>query len=53
MFDVVVNSTLVRQRGPGTAVGEMAAVNPIQRRSATIRAVTDSLVAKITEAQLS
>jgi CRP/FNR family transcriptional regulator, cyclic AMP receptor protein len=52
-FDITVNATRVQQRGPGNSVGEMAAVDPIQRRSATVSAVEDSLVAKITEAQLS
>ncbi|ONR00408.1 hypothetical protein A8E08_03940 [Burkholderia cenocepacia] len=51
-FDIVVNATRIRQRGPGDSVGEMAAVEPIQRRSATVTAAEDSLVAKLTEAQL-
>ncbi|CAN7731623.1 cyclic nucleotide-binding domain-containing protein [Paraburkholderia hospita] len=36
LFEIVVNATVVRQRGPGFAVGEMAAINPIQKRSATV-----------------
>ncbi|WP_343674930.1 TIR domain-containing protein [Paraburkholderia heleia] len=52
-FDVVVNATVVQQRGVGIAVGEMAAIDPIARRAATVRAVEDSLVAKVTEPQLS
>lgn len=52
-FDIVVNATLIRRRFPGDSVGEMAAVEPIQKRSATVSAAEDSLVAKITEQQLS
>lgn len=51
-FDITVNSTRIRQRGPGDSVGEMAAVEPIQKRSATVSAAEDSIVGKITEAQL-
>jgi CRP/FNR family transcriptional regulator, cyclic AMP receptor protein len=53
LFEIVVNATVVRLRGPGFTVGEMAAVSPIQKRSATVRAVEDSLVLKLTEPQLS
>ncbi|NVH78365.1 cyclic nucleotide-binding domain-containing protein [Paraburkholderia sp. JPY432] len=52
-FDTVVNPTPIRRRLPGDSVGEMAAVEPIQKRSATVREAEDSLVAKITEQQLS
>lgn len=52
-FDIVVNATRVQRRGPGDSVGEMAAVEPIQKRSATVVAAEDSLVAKISEPQLS
>ncbi|WP_429557466.1 cyclic nucleotide-binding domain-containing protein [Paraburkholderia youngii] len=52
-FDIVVNPAPIRRRFPGDSVGEMAAVEPIQKRSATVREAEDSLVAKITEQQLS
>ena len=37
--DVVVNGRTVARRGPGTQVGEMAAIQPTQRRSASCVAV--------------
>lgn len=52
-FDIIVNATRVQRRGPGDSVGEMAAIEPIQKRSASVIASEDSLVAKITEPQLS
>ncbi|NTZ82015.1 cyclic nucleotide-binding domain-containing protein [Burkholderia metallica] len=52
-FDIIVNATPIRRRFPGDSVGEMAAVEPVQKRSATVSAAADSLVAKITEQQLS
>ncbi|WP_343618992.1 Pycsar phage resistance system effector protein PycTIR [Ralstonia sp.] len=52
-LDIVVNATRVQRRWPGDCVGEMAAVEPTQKRSATVIAAEDSLVAKITEPQLS
>jgi len=52
-FNVVVNnSKLVGFRGVGDHVGEMAAIEPSLRRSATIIAVEDSLVARVSESQL-
>jgi CRP/FNR family transcriptional regulator, cyclic AMP receptor protein len=48
-FDVVVNGRRIAGRGPGDHVGEMAAVQPAQRRSATVVAVEDGVVAKLTE----
>jgi CRP/FNR family cyclic AMP-dependent transcriptional regulator len=52
-FDIVVNATPIQRRFSGDSVGEMAAVEPIQKRSATVSAAEESLVAKITEQQLS
>lgn len=46
-FDVVVNGRRVAGRGPGDHVGEMAAVQPAQRRSATVTALEDAIVAKL------
>ncbi|MGI4859131.1 MAG: Pycsar phage resistance system effector protein PycTIR [Janthinobacterium lividum] len=52
-FDIVVNATPIHRRFSGDSIGEMAAVEPVQRRSATISAAENSLIAKITEQQLS
>jgi CRP/FNR family cyclic AMP-dependent transcriptional regulator len=52
-FDIFVNGKLVAKRGPGNHVGEMAAIQPTQRRSATVVANQTSVVLKITEPQLS
>ncbi|MFX1679893.1 nucleotide-binding protein [Mitsuaria sp. CC2] len=53
VLDVVVNGRLIAKRFTGDSVGEMAAVEPTQRRSATIIAFEDSVVAKVTETVLS
>ena len=50
-FDVLVNGRRVARRGPGDAVGEMAAIDPSQRRSATVIAAEAAVVAKLTEPQ--
>lgn len=52
-FDVVVNGRLVARRFPNDAVGEMAAVEPMQRRAASVVAAEDSVVAKLDEATFS
>ena len=49
-FSVLVNGRVVNKRGVNDHVGEMAAIEPAQLRSATIRAESASVVAKITEA---
>jgi len=49
-FSIVVNGRLVATRGPRDHLGEMGAIEPSQRRSATVTATEDSLVAKISEA---
>lgn len=47
--DVIINGRTVAKRGPGTHVGEMAAIQPTQRRSANCVG-SDNLVAmKLTE----
>lgn len=51
-FSVIVNGREVGIRGPGDHVGEMAAIEPIQRRAATIKAKEAAVVAKLTEPQL-
>jgi CRP-like cAMP-binding protein len=48
-FDVVVNGRRVAGRGAGDHVGEMAAIQPAQRRSATVTALEDAIVAKLSE----
>ncbi len=50
-FSIDVNGRQVATRGTGDHVGEMAAVEPTQERSATVTATQKSLVARITEAQ--
>jgi len=52
-FDIVVNGRRIARRYAGDHVGEMAAVQPILRRSATVTATEDSVVVKLSEAQLS
>ncbi|MGH9617207.1 MAG: TIR domain-containing protein [Acidobacteriaceae bacterium] len=48
-FDIVVNNRVVAKRIAGDHVGEMAAIQPTQRRSATVTANEVSVVLKITE----
>lgn len=47
--DVVVNGRKVGKRGPGDHLGEMAAIQPAQRRSATVLAAEDVVVAYLPE----
>jgi CRP/FNR family cyclic AMP-dependent transcriptional regulator len=49
-FDISVNGRIIRRRVPNDHVGEMAAVEPTQRRAATVTAAEESVVAKLTEA---
>lgn len=51
-FDVTVNGKRVNQRGPGEHVGEMAAIQPTQTRSASVIAIQDSVVARLSEPNL-
>jgi CRP/FNR family transcriptional regulator, cyclic AMP receptor protein len=51
-FDIVVNNRVVAGRFPNDHVGEMAAVQHTQRRSATVVAREDSVVVRFTGAQL-
>ncbi|GAA3075643.1 nucleotide-binding protein [Rhizobium viscosum] len=48
-FQVVVNGRPVATRGPGDTIGEMAAIQPTQKRSASVVAQTSAVVAKLTE----
>jgi len=47
-FDIVVNGHAVARRRPGDHVGEMAAIEPSQTRSATVVAVEQAVVARLT-----
>lgn len=51
-FDIVVNGRTINKRIPNDHVGEMAAIQPTQRRSATVVARESSVVIKLTEPQL-
>lgn len=50
---IVVNGRVVGRRVPNDHVGEMAAIEPTQRRAATVIAVEDTVVGAISEPQLS
>lgn len=50
-FDVTVNGRMVGRRGPADHVGEMAAIEPTQRRAATLVAAERSVVGKLSEPQ--
>lgn len=49
-FSVIVNGRPLNKRVVNDHVGEMAAIEPAQLRAATIKAETDGVVAKISEA---
>lgn len=49
-FQVIVNGRTVAERAAGEVVGEMSAIQPAQRRAATVQAAEGSVVAKISEA---
>ena len=48
-FDILVNRKKVARRYPGEHIGEMAAISPIQRRSATVVAQDAALVLSVPE----
>jgi CRP/FNR family transcriptional regulator, cyclic AMP receptor protein len=50
-FNIVVNNRVVAGRFPGDHVGEMVAIQPTQRRSATVVAREDAVVVKLPEPQ--
>ena len=52
-FNIVVNGRVVGQRSPNDHVGEMAAIEPTQRRSASVIANEDAVVAKLSEPEFS
>lgn len=47
--NIVVNGRVVGCRGPGDHVGEMAAIEPRQKRSATVVAATEVVALRVTE----
>jgi len=51
-FHVSVNGVVVAKRRAGDHVGEMAAIQPEFKRSATVVAKSDAVVGKLTEAML-
>jgi CRP/FNR family cyclic AMP-dependent transcriptional regulator len=51
-FDVVVNGTAIARRFAGDHVGEMAAIQPDQRRSATVKAHENSVIVRLSQAKL-
>lgn len=51
--DIIVNGRRMRSRGPNDHVGEMAAIEPNQRRSASAVVVEETVVAALTEADFS
>ena len=52
-FEIVVNGQVVATRSDCDHVGEMAAIEPSQPRSATVRATVDSVVARLSEEEFS
>lgn len=50
--NIVVNGRIVGRRAPNDHVGEMAAVEPTQKRSATVVAIEDTVVAELSEPEL-
>jgi CRP/FNR family transcriptional regulator, cyclic AMP receptor protein len=52
-FNIVVNGHVVGQRSPNDHVGEMAAIEPSQRRSASVIANEDAVVARLSEPEFS
>lgn len=51
-FDVFIRGKRIAQRTSGTQVGEMAAAQPGQLRSASVIAASDAVVAKLSEQNL-
>jgi predicted nucleotide-binding protein len=51
-FRILVNGRHIATRFPGSHVGEMAAIQPALRRSATVSAAEESVVLRLTEPQV-
>jgi CRP/FNR family cyclic AMP-dependent transcriptional regulator len=52
-FSVAINGRVVAQKKAGQHVGEMAVVDPLTPRSASVTATSDSVVARIAESDFS
>jgi CRP/FNR family cyclic AMP-dependent transcriptional regulator len=53
IVQIIINGRPVATRGPGDHIGEMAAVQPMQKRSATVVVREAVVLAKLTEPQFS
>lgn len=51
--DVIINGRVIAKRGERTHIGEMAAIQPTQRRSASCVAAEDMMVIKLSEPDFS
>lgn len=51
-FNIVVNGRIVGTRSSGDHVGEMAAIEPTQRRAASVIAMEEAVVATLSEPDL-
>lgn len=51
-FDIIVNGRVVGRRVVNDHVGEMAAIEPTQKRAASVVAAEDGVVARLSEAEL-
>ncbi|SEG31831.1 Cyclic nucleotide-binding domain-containing protein [Bryocella elongata] len=51
VFDIIVNNRIVAARFTGDHVGEMVAIQPTQRRSATVTSRETSVILKLSENQ--
>lgn len=52
-FDIVVNGRVIGRRTVNDHVGEMAAIEPAQKRSASVVVMEEGVVARLSEADLS
>lgn len=52
-FSIEIDGRVIAHRATGEHVGEMAMVDPQARRTASVKATTDSVVARIAEAEFS
>jgi CRP-like cAMP-binding protein len=48
-FQVLVGGTVVAKRGAGDYIGEIAAIQPALKRTATVMAKSDAVVGKLTQ----
>ena len=51
-FHVLVGGAVVAKRGPGDYIGEIAAIQPALKRTATVIARSDAVVGKLAQAAL-